>query len=164
MDRRILDEVSPVNLGVVDSLAHGPALEALDELKRKGEFVMQKERGLDMKLGGEHLLRNGESAELAHPPVIVDHGAEGSDVSWEGEPGSLGWLVIVENISSVLGSYKARDFKDPLVLRKRVRDRNLDYTLTVGDLSEQRAFVKAWRRELQRGLIANWEREDQLKK
>lgn len=98
-------------------------------------------------LGGKNLLRDRESAKLAHLFAFAEHGAEGFDVSWVGAPGSLSRLVNVGNGSAVIGFHKVGDCKDPPRLGKRVGNRDLDYTFLFVDRIAEQVFVKKWRGE-----------------
>lgn len=122
-------------------------METVDQIERNGEFFIDGGRGLDMKLGGGVLLRDRESAELDHPSALAEHGAEGFEVRWVSEPDSLGRLVNIDKISSLLGPHKVRDCKDPPKLSRRVGDRKLDLVFTFFDLSWQRASEEEWRRK-----------------
>lgn len=58
-------------------------------------------------------LRNRESAELTHSLAPADRVAESFDLSWVGEPGSLGGLLNAENPSTVLGPRTFGNCEDP---------------------------------------------------
>lgn len=120
MDRRVLDEWSVASVGVFDGLAHDEAMETVDEIEWNGKNAIDKEGRLHTTLGGGILLRDREAAELAHRPALSDHGADGFGVRRVGEAGSLGSLVIVESIRSVLGLRKFEDRKDPPRLRRKI--------------------------------------------
>lgn len=86
------------------------------------------------------------------------------DVSWAGEPGSLGGLVNVENFGPVLDPYKVRNCGDPSGLSTKVGDRNFNYVLTFADCSGQRAILKDWWRRQRRRLVTNQQREGRVQK
>lgn len=129
VDRRVLGEAGPVNFRVADSLAHCPAMDTVDEVGWSCQAAIDECGELDAKLGRENHLRNQESEDLAHPPALRDHGAEVFVVTWVGEHGSLGGLVNVEIISSVLSRPKGGDWEDWPRLSGKIGDKNLDYNL-----------------------------------
>lgn len=76
VDRRILGEAGPVNLGVVNGPAYGLAIETVEQLRWNGELAINKGRRLQMTLGEGVFLRDRESGERAHPRTIANHGAD----------------------------------------------------------------------------------------
>lgn len=135
VNKGVLGKAGASNLKVRDVLTHGQAMKTVDEVERKGKLSIDKQRELDRMLGEEVLLRDREVTELAHPFALVDHGAKSFDVSRVSDPGKLGRLIEVKNISSVLGHHKNRDCKDPLGPSRKVIDKNLDYIFTFAELS-----------------------------
>lgn len=86
MNRRVLRKAGPVKLKVVDGLAHRAAIEIADEVERNRDSASDEWRESDTTAGGGILLRDRDSAELAHPPALADHDTESFSVSRVGEP------------------------------------------------------------------------------
>lgn len=146
VDRRVSSKACPVSIGVVDGLAQSAAMKTVHEVERSVKVAIDELRELDTPLGERILLRHRKSLELSQRRALADHGAEGFDKSWVGEPKSLGGLVKNEDVSCVLGPHKVGDCIDPPILSREIKNRDLDYIFTFRDRSEQRAFVKEWRR------------------
>lgn len=146
MSRHVLDKASSVTLGVVSVLARGAATETFDKIEPSCELAIDEVRGFHRTFGRGILLRDRESAEPTHSPALADYGVKGFHVSCVGEPGSLGRLVSVQSVNSVLGAYEVIDCKDPPRPSRGVGDRNLDYIINFVDFNGQRNFVKERRR------------------
>lgn len=56
----------------------------VDQIEQNGQSAIDEERELHTTLCEGIFLRNRESAELTHLLALVDHGAEGFDVRWDG--------------------------------------------------------------------------------
>lgn len=52
-------------------------METVHGVEQRGESAINERRELETALGGGTLLRYRKNAEVAHQPVLADHGPEG---------------------------------------------------------------------------------------